>query len=264
MVNYIPLGGSNSSDSFLVEGAPEPPPGQEFDGRYRVCTPDYFQTMGITVLKGRPFTAADKAGSTPVAIVNETLAQKHWPNGDAIGKRIRFYGPLEKNPWIEIVGIVKDVSFDLNTPMTSEYYLPHAQDSWNAMVMVARTTVDPAITASALRQQVWAIDKDQPVFDVNTMQEVRSISVALYTFSSVMLAIFAGVALMLAAVGIYGVMAFAVTQRTQEIGIRMALGAKGTDVLKLVLKNGMSMALLGVGLGLVGAWALTSFMRSCS
>jgi len=188
------------------------------------------------------------------------MARKYWANGDAVGKRFRFLGALEKRPWIEIVGIVQDVKHDLNVPVTPDYYLPYAQDAWSGMVLVARTTVDPASTASALRQQVWAIDKDQPVFDVKTMEELRSISVALYSFSSVMLAIFAGVALILAAVGIYGVMAFAVTQRTQEIGIRMALGAKGTDVLKLVLRHGMSMALLGIGIGLAGAWALTRFL----
>ena len=260
LVNYIPLGGSNSSESFLVEGVPEPPPGQEFDGRYRVCTPDYFETMGIALLKGRAFTAADKAGNTPVAIVNETMARKYWPNADAVGKRFRFYGPIDKNPWMEIVGIAQDVKHDLNTPMTSDFFLPHAQDSWNGMVLVARTTVDPASTASALRQEVWAIDKDQPVFDLKTMEQVRSLSVALYSFSSVMLAVFAGVALILAAVGIYGVMAFAVTQRTQEIGIRMALGARGVDVLRLVLRNGMALALIGIGLGLAGAWGLTRFL----
>ena len=128
------------------------------------------------------------------------------------------------------------------------------------MIVVARTTVEPGSLAAALRQQVWAIDKDQPVFDVRTMQEVRSISVALYSFSSVMLAIFAGVALLLATVGIYGVMAFAVTQRTQEIGIRMALGARTADVLKLVVKNGMKLAVLGIVIGLAGSWALTRFM----
>ena len=260
MVNFIPLGGSNSSDAFLVEGQPEPPPGQENEGRYRVCTPGYFETMGITLLKGRAFTAQDKAGAVPVAVVNETLAKKHWPNNDAIGKRFRFYGPLERNPWIEIVGIAQDVRHDLNTPITPDFFLPHAQDSWNGMVLVARTQADPASMTSAIRQQVWSIDKDQPVYDIKSMEEVRSISVALYSFSSVMLAIFAGVALILAAVGIYGVMAFAVTQRTQEIGIRMALGAQTPDVLKLVLRNGMSMALLGIGAGLLGAWGLTRLL----
>jgi putative ABC transport system permease protein len=260
MVNYIPLGGANSSDAFLIDGQPEPAAGQENEGRYRVCTPDYFETMGISVLKGRGFTVQDKAGAPPVAIVNETLAKKHWPNGEAIGKRFRFYGPLDKNPWIEVVGIVQDVRHDLNTAITPDFYLPHAQDAWNAMVLVARTQVDPASMSAAVRQQVWAIDKDQPVFDIKTMEEVRSLSVALYSFSSVMLAIFAGVALLLAAVGIYGVMAFAVTQRTQEIGIRMALGAQTPDVLKLVLKHGMSLALIGVGIGLAGAWGLTRFL----
>jgi len=260
LVNFIPLGGSNSSDGFLVEGTPEPTPGHEFLGRYRVCTPEYFKTMGISVLKGRAFTNADRVGSLPVAIVNETMARTYWANGDAIGKRFRFYGPLDKAPWMQIVGIINDVRHDLNTPITPEYYLPLAQDTWHGMVLVVRTSVDPASTASALRQQVWAIDKDQPVFEVKTMTEVRSISVALYSFSSVLLGIFAGVALLLASVGIYGVLAFAVTQRTQEIGIRMALGASTRDVLSLVLRHGMGMTLLGIGIGLAGAWGLTRFI----
>ncbi|MCU1267458.1 MAG: hypothetical protein JWM21_3776 [Acidobacteria bacterium] len=260
VVNYLPLGGANSSDAYLVEGAGEPPPGQENDGRYRVCTPDYFQTMGIPILKGRGFTEQDKAGAQAVVIVNETLARKHWPGGDPVGKRIRFYGPLDKAPWIEVVGVVQDVKHELNLNVTPEFYLPHAQDSWNSMVLVAKTNVEPTSLAVQVRQQVWAVDKDQPVFDVRSMQEVRSMSVALYTFSSVTLGIFAGLALLLASVGIYGVMAFAVTQRTHEIGIRMALGARGGDVLKLVVKHGMVLALTGVGIGLAGAWVLTRFM----
>jgi putative ABC transport system permease protein len=261
VVNYLPLGGSNSSDSYLVEGEPQPAPGQEHDGRYRVATPDYFRTMEISIVRGRGFTEQDKAGAPPVVIVNETLARKHWPGQDPLGKRIRFYGPLEKAPWMEVVGVIKDVKHELNIPIEPEYYLPHAQDAWNAMVLVARTSVEPASLAGALRQQVWAIDKDQPVFDVKTMYEVRSMSVALYSFSSVMLGIFAGVALVLAAVGIYGVMAFVVTQRTQEIGIRMALGARTADVLKLVVKHGMKLALIGIVIGLAGSWALTRFIE---
>src|SRR5689334_13395890 len=260
-VNYLPLGGSNSSDAYLIEGEPEPAPGQEHEGRYRVATPDYFHTMEIPIVRGRAFTEQDKAGATPVIIVNETLARQHWPGQDPIGKRIRFYGPPERTAWMEIIGVVKDVKHELNIPVTPEYYLPHAQDSWNAMVLVARTTVEPSSLAAALRQQVWATDKDQPVFDVKTMQEVRSSSVALYSFSSVMLAIFAGIALVLAAIGIYGVMAFAVTQRTQEIGIRMALGARTVDVLKLVVNHGMKLALIGIVIGLAGAWALTRFIE---
>lgn len=262
VVNYIPLGGSNSSDSFLIEGVPEPPPGQENDGRYRVCTPDYFQTMGISILKGRGFNDQDISGSKPVIIVNETLARRYWPNGDALGKRIRFYGPLDKAPWMEIVGITQDVKHELNLPVTPDYYLPHAQDPWNAMVLVARTSVDPGSMAASIRQQVSGIDKDQPVFDVRTMHEVRAISVAVYSFGSIMMGIFAIVALVLAAIGIYGVMAFAVTQRTQEIGIRMALGARARDVLKLVVKTGMWLAIIGVIAGLAGAFAITRLMAS--
>jgi len=261
-VNYLPLGGANSSDAFLVEGQPEPRPGQENIGRYRVCTPDYFQTMGISILKGRAFTDQDRAGAKPVIIVNETLARRYWPNGDALGKRMRLEGPLDKAPWMEIVGIAQDVKHELNLPVISDFYLPHAQDSWNAMVLVARTTVEPGSMAGPIRQQVLAIDKDQPVFGVYTMNEVRAISVTLYTFGFVTMGIFATVALVLASIGIYGVMAFAVTQRTQEIGIRMALGARAADVLKLVVTNGMSLAVIGVVAGLAGAFGITRLMSS--
>jgi putative ABC transport system permease protein len=260
-VNFLPLGGSNASDSYLVEGEPEPPQDQENLARYRVCTPGYFQTMGIRLIKGRNFSDQDKAGAPLVLIINEAFARKHWPNGDAVGKRIKSYGPLDKAPWMEIVGVVQDVKHELNIPVTPDFYFPYAQDVWSSMVVVARTKVDPASLANALRQQVWAIDKDQAVFDVRTMTEVRSISVAMYSSGSVMLGIFAGLALLLASIGIYGVMAFAVTQRTQEIGIRMALGARALDVLKLVIKHGMKLVVLGIAIGLVGSWALTRFMK---
>jgi putative ABC transport system permease protein len=175
---------------------------------------------------------------------------------------MRLEGPLEKRPWIEIVGVVQDVKHELNLPVTPDYYLPHQQDPWGGMVLVAKTTVDPASMSAAIRQQVLAIDKNQPVYDVKTMNEVRSISVAVYSFGSATMAIFALVALLLAAIGIYGVMAFAVTQRTHEIGIRMALGARAIDVLRLVVRNGMTLAVIGVVAGLVGSIALTRLLTS--
>jgi putative ABC transport system permease protein len=261
-VNHLPLGGSNSSEAFLVEGLPEPPPGQDFVGRYRVCTPDYFKTMGIAVLKGRAFNEQDKLGSLPVVIVNETLARTYWPNTDPIGKRMRYPGPLDKNPWMQVAGVVQDVKHEMNLPITEDFYVPHAQDGWQSMVIVAKTKVDPATMAAPIRGQVREMDKDQPVFDVHTMGEVRAISLALHRFSSIMLSIFAGVALLLAAIGIYGVMSYAVTQRTQEIGIRMALGARAMDVVKLVVGNGMLLALIGVAVGLAGAFGLTRVLAS--
>jgi putative ABC transport system permease protein len=190
------------------------------------------------------------------------MARRFWPDGDAVGKRLRFSGPPERNPWMEIVGIAQDVKHDLSLPVISDYYLPHAQDPWNAMVLVARTSAEPASVSDSIRQQVAAIDKDQPVFDVKTMREVRAISVALYSFGSATMGIFAVIALVLAAIGIYGVMAFAVTQRTQEIGIRMALGAHTRDVLKLIVKSGMWLAIIGACAGLAGAFAITRLMSS--
>jgi len=261
VISNIPLGGSNSSDAFLIEGVPEPAPGQENDGRSRVCSPDYFQTMKIGVLKGRAFTDQDRPNSTPVVIVNDTFARKYWPGVDPIGKRMRLMGPIEENPWREVVGVVQDVKHELNLPVTTDFYMPHAQESWNSMVLVARTRVEPTAMTVPIKQAVWSIDKDQPMFDIYTMEQLRAISVTLYSFSSVMLGIFAAIALVLASIGIYGVMAFAVTQRTHEIGVRMALGARTSDVMKMVVMHGMKLAFIGVVIGLAGAWALTRFIE---
>ncbi|HKQ04028.1 MAG TPA: ABC transporter permease [Blastocatellia bacterium] len=262
LTNYIPLGGSNSSDSFLVEGVPDPPPGQEFIGRYRNCTPDYFKAMGIQVLNGRGFTEQDIATAPPVAVINETMARQYWPNGDAIGKRFRLEGPIAENPWRTVVGVIRDVKHELNLAVTPEYYFPLAQDPWSSMVLVAHTSGEPAALTPAIRAEVQAIDKDQPVFEVQTMQQVRSASTMGFSFTGALMSVFAGIALLLAGVGIYGVMSYTVTQRTREIGIRMALGARPTDVLKMVVRHGMGLTVTGLGIGTLGAWFMMKAMAS--
>ncbi|MFL6276638.1 MAG: ABC transporter permease [Blastocatellia bacterium] len=262
LTNYIPLGGSNSSDSFLVEGLPAPPPGQELIGRYRVCTPDYFKAMGIRLLNGRGFTEQDTASAPPVAIINETMARQHWPAGDAIGKRFRLEGPIAENPWATVVGIIGDIKFELNIAVTPEYYFPLAQDPWSSMVLVAHTSGEPLALTPAIRAEVQAIDKDQPVFEVQTMQQARTQSTMGFSFSGALMSVFAGIALLLAGVGIYGVMSYTVTQRTREIGIRMALGARPTDVLKMVIRHGMGLTVTGLGIGTLGAWFMMKAMAS--
>jgi putative ABC transport system permease protein len=218
--------------------------------------------MGITVLKGRSFTGQDTPNSQPVAMVNETMARKHWPEGDALGKRFRVDGPLAENPWRTIVGIIRDVKHELFSPVIPEYYFPAAQDPWSTMILVAQTNTEPLALAAAVRNAVVSLDKDQPVFDVRTMEQVRAQSVLPFSFSGVLLSIFAMVALVLAAVGIYGVMSYLVSQRTHEIGVRMALGARRSDVLKMIIRHGMALTAIGLGIGSLGAWFLMRAMTA--
>jgi putative ABC transport system permease protein len=260
VVSHLPLGGSNASAGFLIEGRPEPPPGEGLDGRYRVCSPRYFEALGIQLLRGRAFTEQDREGAMPVAIVNETLARRHWPNEDAVGNRIRFTGDPARNPWMMIVGVVRDVKHTLDAEVKPEYYLPHAQDAWGSMSLVVRAKAEPTALAPAIRNEVLAMDKDQPIFLVRTMEEVRAQSVLVQRFAAVALGIFATIALILAMIGIYGVMSFAVAQRTHELGIRLALGARPGDVLRLVLGQGLALTLIGIVIGLMAALAITRLM----
>lgn len=262
LINIIPLAGQNQTTLFYVEGRPEPPHSQEPEANFRTISPEYFQTMEIPLTRGRNFTEQDTSNSTPVVIINETIARKFWPDEDPVGKRIRNVGPIERNPWLTIVGVASDVKRQLNGKPEGQIYLPHAQVASREMVLVARTENDPLSYVQAVRDRVRELDPNQPIYDIASMEQVRSRSVFLQRMAVVLLAIFASLALILAAVGIYGVMAYSVSQRTHEIGIRMALGAQTSDVLKMVVGQGMVLALIGAGIGLAAAFGVTRLMAS--
>lgn len=265
MVSELPLSGDALDHDFLVEGAPPITPGDEPSVQTRSIMGDYFGTMQIPLHAGRDFGTQDFVQHAPlVGIANESLVNQYFKNQDPLGKRVRWARDTEPH-WITIVGVVGDVKhFGLDLPEEPSLYTPYTQISpWKRwMTFVARTQSSPGVMAGPIKQQIWKVDSKLPVTKVQTMEEVSASSFAARSFNMTLLAIFAGLALMLAAVGIYGVMSYAVTQRTQEIGIRMALGARAPDVLGLILRSGMTMTLIGVVLGLGGALALTRLMHS--
>jgi putative ABC transport system permease protein len=259
----LPLSNSNITTGFLIEGGPILAPADRPEVGERAVTPLYFQTMRIPLLKGRQLSEQDRADAPRVIIINEAMARRFWPGEEVIGKRLGFEDDDGKQSWPEIVGIVGDVKHErLDAEAKPEVYFPYQQHPKNFMSVVVRTTSDPAAMIAAVRQQVLAVDRDQPVFDIKTMNERLSKSVAQSRFIMLLLGLFSVLALLLAAVGIYGVMAYTVAQRTHEIGIRMALGAQTRDVLRMVVGQGMTLALIGVGVGLVAAFVLTRLMSS--
>jgi putative ABC transport system permease protein len=234
------------------------------------ATPDYFRAMSIPLLKGRNFTEQDKTGAPDVVLIDEMLAAQFFPNEDPIGKRLKLGDYESQMPWMQVVGVVKHVKHygPAETPRV-EIYRPYFQIPQTpearygrSMVLAVRMTTDAASMTTAVRNAVMEIDKDQPVSSVQMMTEITAAAVAPQKFATWLLGLFAGVALLLAALGIYGVMAYSVTQRTHEIGVRMALGAGRRDVLKMIVSQGMRVALIGVGAGLIGAFAVTRVMSS--
>src|SRR5262245_5166051 len=217
--------------------------------------------MQIPLLKGRAYTAQDDEQCEPVVILSDTLARRFWPSEDPIGKRIRI-GSIGQGPWFSIVGIAGDVKFiSLESEQPPLFYLPFLRFTSGSMVMVARTATDPTALISTMRSQLWAIDKDQPLENVKTMEEILAQTVAPSRFFMLLLGSFAVVALLLTLVGVYGVVSYTVTQRTREIGIRMALGADPLNILYLVVGRGMKPVLLGVALGTTAALFLTSVLK---
>jgi len=263
-ISPLPLSNSNVSYRFVVEGAPLVPLADRPYAGVRVVTPDYFQTMSIPYLKGRSFTEQDRENTTSVTIINEALASRYWPNQDPLGKRLGFVEEESgKQVWREIVGVVGNVRHKaLEIEAMPEAYFPYKQSPGNFMSLVVRTASDPVSMVPSIRSQVLSIDKDQPVSDVMTMEQRVAKSVASRRFVMLLLGSFSVLALGLAAVGIYGVMAYLVIQRTQEIGVRMALGAQKRDVLRLVVGKGMGLAIIGIGIGLIASLVLTRLMRS--
>ncbi|MGH9940809.1 MAG: ABC transporter permease [Pyrinomonadaceae bacterium] len=261
-VTNLPLGGSVTSGSFSIEGRPVPTGAAEPHTDERIATAGYLQTMKIPLLRGRHFTERDNADAPNVVIIDETLARTYFPGEDPVGKRI-YEGEGDNRIYREIIGVVGAIRYKgLDAEYKSQLYFPHAQSNAPGMTIVVRAANDPVSLVPAVRGALRAVDQDQPVYGVRTMGEVLNTSIAQKRFSMFLLTIFAAVALVLTAVGIYGVMAYTVTARTNEMGIRIALGAQTSDILHLVVGQGMILALAGIALGLVVAFGVTRVMSS--
>ena len=258
----VPLSGSGWGRSLTVEGYPILPVGQAPMIQHTVVTPGYFRTMGIPLLSGRDFADADAKGAPGVTIVDERLARQYWPNENPVGKRIRFGPPEDNEPWHTVIGVVGTVRHQrMQEDTRQSVYLPHLQIPVGGLALMTRTSTDPGELSGAIRREAAQLDPDLPVSRIATMEEVVAKSIWQPRLYATLFAVFAGGTLVLALIGIYGVMAFLVQTRTHEIGVRMALGATARDVFKLIVGRGMKLTAIGVAIGIGGAAALTRLMH---
>jgi putative ABC transport system permease protein len=262
MISYLPFSNLRAATRFTIVGQPPPPPGQDFVTDVSVCNNGYFQTMRVPLRRGRLFTEREMGQQSNVVVVNEALAQRYFPNQDPIGKSlvIAMTDPLVPT---EIIGVVANSKFtDLRVDAQPATYWPHPQLAYSGMTFTVRTGGDPLRFVSPIQQEILALDRDQPVSDVRTMDEWIARSLSRDRFSSALLGVFAAVALLLAAIGIYGIMSYAVSQRTSEIGIRLALGAERADILRLIVGSGARLTIVGLGLGVILSVALARTLNS--
>jgi putative ABC transport system permease protein len=252
-ISHLPLSGANAGRGFSIDGKTLPP-GENASASYRLTCPGYFKAMGIRMIRGRDFEASDSTEGAGAVIINEETAKRYWPNEDPIGRRIKL-GRLDGAlPWLTVVGVVANVRhFGLDNEPRREMFRPYSQAAWPVMTIVAKTASDPAGFAASIRQALKGIDPDLPVGTPSTMTTVERNSTGSRRFPMLLLALFGGVALLLAVVGVYGVVSYVVTQRTREIGIRVALGARRGQVIRLVLKGAMVPVAAGIVAGVVGA-----------
>ncbi len=260
-IQWLPLSGRRSATTFFVEDRPQPEPGAEPVTDVRVATPGYFETVAMPLLAGRTIDGRDHVDAPPVAVVNETLARRFWPGENAVGKRLSY----SWGDWVsvEVVGVVGDVHFrGVDTPVDPALFRPHAQDPNGQMNLVIRSAMEPASLIPAVTLAIRGLDANLPVANFKTLADYHSGILATPRLNMLLTAAFSLLALALAAVGVYGLMSYAVTQRTREIGIRMALGAERGRILALVVRHGLALAAAGVALGLAGAFALTRLLES--
>ena len=262
-VSSIPLINARNRAGFTIEGRAPLAPGQLPFAVSRTVTPGYFHTMQIGLLSGRDFSWTDIPETQQVIIINQAMASAYWPNEDALGKRIKLGSLNSPAPWLTVTGIVEDVrEFDLITRPLPTLYLPAPQSQGAPQYWVMRTSQDPLYLAPAVRSAIWEIDKNLPVSLVRSMESVQGASTASHRFNAILMSLFACLGLVLATTGVYGVTAYSVSQRTHEIGVRMALGARGRDILKLVIRQGLAPLLIGVAIGLAGAFALSRMLKT--
>jgi putative ABC transport system permease protein len=262
----IPLSWKGGTSGFYPEGLKAPIPGMAYDANHRQVSTNYLKAMNIPLRQGRYFENRDNAQSIPVAMVNETMARQYWPGENVLGRRFKLGDPADDAPWMEIVGVVADVrQMGIDEPVKAEMYFPYQQDDTIWYIprdLAIRTTGETSNLVGAVRQIIREVDPDQPVSNVATMAEVLGTEAAQRRMGMIMLAGFAALALLLASLGIYGVLAYFVTQHTNEIGVRQALGATPRNILFLVLRKGMGLTFLGVAIGLAASFALTRLMSS--